>query len=132
MKLVNSDMIVMFDVDDTILMWNNVDYRWPGEDKVELQDPYDKSIVYLKPHNQNINLMKKYKTQGYTVIVWSAGGYLWAEEAVNKLKINNLVDLVMSKPLKYVDDLKASEILGTRVYIPFDQVNKMIEPGEQE
>ncbi len=82
------------------------------------------------PHLQHVKLLKAYKTQGYTVIVWSAQGYEWAQAAVNALNLNNIVDFKMSKPLKYVDDLKGPEgVIGSRVYIPFKQINKIIEPA---
>ena len=131
-QLINSDMVVTFDCDDTLVIWNDNEYWVSGSDKVCFEDPYDKSMIFLYPHTQHINLMKKYKAQGYTVIVWSAGGSLWAKEVVDKLKINNLVDVIMSKPIKYVDDLPASQILGSRVYIPFKHLKRVIEPGEQE
>lgn len=131
-QLVGSDLVVVIDCDDTLVMWNESEHWLPGPDKVCLQDPYDQSVVYLVPHKQHINLIKKYKKQGYTVIVWSAAGALWAKEVVDQLKLNDLVDLVMSKPIKYVDDLKAAEILGSRVYIPFKHVDRVIEPGDHE
>lgn len=131
--LINNDQVVVVDVDDTLVMWNeDSDIYMPGEGKVELVDPYNNGMYFLLPHKEHIKLIQKYKSQGYTVIVWSAGGCLWANEVVSKLGIRNMVDFVMSKPIKYVDDLKAAEILGNRVYIPFKAKDKVIEPGEQE
>lgn len=130
--IVKNDMIVFCDVDDTLLMWNDVNWQGPGDNQIEITDPTDNSIVHLKPHVQHIALLKKYQAQGYTVIVWSAAGYRWADAAVKALKLEDVVTLVMSKPLKYVDDLTAKDILGNRVYIPFNQVNKIIEPALPE
>lgn len=129
--LINSDMVVMFDCDDTCVMWNNNEYWLDGDEKIELVDPYDNATVYLYPHTQHINLMKKYKKQGYTIVLWSAAGHLWAKEVADKLKINDLVDIIMSKPIKYVDDISTG-ILGSRVYIPYKHTNRIIEPGEPE
>lgn len=130
---IENDLIVVCDVDDTILMWNNVKWWEPDNDLLEITDPTDSSTVWLKPHKAHINLLKKYKAQGYTIIVWSAGGYRWARAAVNALGLDKIVDYRMSKPLKYIDDLKGPEgILGSRVYIPFEQVNKVIPAGEAE
>lgn len=131
-QLIGNDMLVVIDCDDTLVIWNDNEYWVNSSDKVELVDPYDKSVIYLYPHLQHINLIKKYKVQGYTVVVWSAAGCLWAKEVVDKLQINDCVDFIMSKPIKYVDDLNASGILGSRVYIPFKHVNRVIEPGESE
>lgn len=129
-KTIENDLIVVCDVDDTLVIWNNINWWSPGPGLVEFHDPLDSSRVYLKPHTSHINLLKKYKAQGYTIIVWSAGGYRWAESVVNTLGLQDIVDKRMSKPLKYIDDLKGPEgILGSRVYIPLEQINKVIEPS---
>ena len=128
-----NDLIVVCDVDDTICIWNNVKWHEPSEGLIEILDETDGSSVYLKPHTAHIRLLKKYKTQGYTVIVWSAAGYRWAKSAVTALGLDDTVDLRMSKPLKYIDDLIGPEgIIGTRVYIPLHQVDKVIEPALPE
>lgn len=132
MKVIDNDMVVVIDCDDTLVMWNNNEYWINSPDKVEVTDPIDNATVYLIPHKQHIALVGKYKAQGYTVIVWSAAGYRWAEAVVKALKIENNVDFCMSKPLKYVDDLRAEHILGSRVYIPIEQKDRVIKPGEVE
>lgn len=132
MKKLNNNISVFLDVDDTLLMYNNVKYWEPGENTIEILHPLSGEFYYLVPHIEHIRLLKSYKAQGYTVIVWSAQGEEWAETAVKSLKLEAYVDWVASKPIKYVDDLKGSEILGSRVYIPYEQINKQIEPGEEE
>jgi hypothetical protein len=131
-QLIGNDLIVFVDCDETLVMRIDDNYDVPGPGKVELIDKYDDSKVYLTRHEQHIKLIKKYKLQGYTVIVWSAAGSLWAREVVTKLELDNSVDFVMSKPSKFIDDLKADEILGSRVYIPFKHIEKVIEAGEKE
>lgn len=130
--LIGNEMIVMFDVDDTLVMWANHNHWLPKPGKYEFVDPYDQTTVYLYPHKAHIALLKKYKAQGYTVFVWSAGGGLWAQEVVNVLQLNDHVDFIMSKPLKYVDDLQAKEVLGSRVYIVYGKPEKDFIPGEPE
>lgn len=116
MKVIGSDMVVHCDVDNTLVMWN----KPHGPTSIVLKDPYNGAKNSLVPHTQHIDLLKKYKNQGYTVIVWSAGGKLWAETVVNALGLSDVVDFAMCKSVKYVDDLQASEVLGSRVYIPFE------------
>lgn len=133
MKVIDNDLIVFCDVDDTLLMQLQDKFWEPIENSIRIEHPLNKDIYYLVPHRAHINLLKSYKAQGYTVFVWSAQGKEWAKLAVQVLELEDTVDWVMSKPLKYVDDLKGPEgILGSRVYIPFEQVNKVIEPGESE
>ncbi len=116
MQVIGNEMNVMFDCDDTLVLWDN-NYSIPSKGKIELEDPYTSALLYLKPHAKHIELMKSYKARGYSVFVWSAGGKLWAEEVVKRLQIKDIVDHCMSKPTKFVDDLPAEEVLGTRVYL---------------
>jgi FMN phosphatase YigB (HAD superfamily) len=132
MQVITNDMMVMFDCDDTLVMWNNVNYWVPGPDKYEFIDSTDGGSAFLQIHKAHVNLLKKYKAQGYTVVVWSAAGYRWAESVVKTLQLEDYVDMVMSKPIKYVDDLSAKEILGSRVYIPFGIKDKEIPSGDAE
>lgn len=116
MKILESETVVMVDVDDTLVMWAE-GYRQPGEGKVRFVDPYDQAVQYLTPHHKHIELIQKYKGRGFKIIVWSAGGYEWAKSVITTLGMQESVDMVMSKPIKYMDDLPAEEILGTRVYL---------------
>lgn len=116
MLVIDNELVVFFDVDDTLVKWSSL-YWEPDDNKLQFIDPNDNSTVYLEPHKKHIELLKKYKGRGYIVIVWSAGGYQWAESVVKKLDLLSYVNIVMSKPIKYVDDLQAHEILGTRVFL---------------
>lgn len=116
MKIIGTDFIVFFDVDETLVKWPKK-YNKPGKNKVKINHPYDSTIIYLKPHKRHINLLQAYKKQGYTIIIWSAQGRLYAAEVAKVLKLNKVIDFAMSKPSKYVDDLKAKNIMGIRVYI---------------
>ncbi len=121
MKVLNSEMIIMVDVDDTLLMWK--DYTQPGDNKIAVTDPYDGVTVYLYPHTKHIDQIRKWKGRGYTVIVWSAGGVQWANAAIEALGLTDFVEMVMTKPSKFVDDLPANQILGTPVYLPYEEKN---------
>lgn len=113
MKILEGETVVMCDIDDTILMWDNSD----SDHRIKTICPYSGDIRYLRPHNRHIELLKQYKARGFTIVFWSAAGYLWAKEAVNVLGLNDIADLIMTKPMKYLDDLQANEVLGARVYI---------------
>lgn len=125
MQVYETDQVVCCDVDDTLVLWpENHPERFPGksfaqpfEGSVAFFDPYDGSTNNLVPHISHTNLIKKYKGRGFTIIVWSAGGYKWAESVVKTLGLESFVDLVLTKPSRYVDDLLCQEWMGNRVYI---------------
>lgn len=125
MQVIDNDKIVFCDIDDTLVLWPenhpdkfpNKSFSQPFDVSVEFLDPYDNSINNLVPYQKHIDLLKKYKGRGYFIIVWSAGGVKWAESVVKTLGLKDYVDLVMTKSLKYIDDLDASKILGERIYL---------------
>jgi FMN phosphatase YigB (HAD superfamily) len=116
MITLDNEMVVMFDVDDTLVMWSDK-FHTPETGKIEFVDPYDDTTLYLKPHRKHINFLKQLKARGYTIIVWSGGGYRWAKAVVETLGLKDSVDVVMTKPAKFVDDLPANEVLVNRVYL---------------
>lgn len=116
MKVIESEMVVMYDVDDTLVKWSDK-HTQPHDNAIEFIDPYDGASLFLKKHQKHINLLKQHKARGYTVIVWSGGGYRWAETVINTLGLSIHVDVVMSKCMKFVDDLPAEEVLGSRIYL---------------
>lgn len=114
MKVCETEQVVCIDCDDTLVMWNLEDTT----NNIPFPDPYLKGLTnFLTPNDPHIELLKKHKSRGYTVIVWSAAGFKWAETVVKVLGLESFVDLVLSKPAKYIDDLPCQEWMGHRVYI---------------
>ena len=114
MKLIESEDVVMYDCDDTLVLWFT---ECDPSEKIQITCPYGRSETWLKPHKRHIELLKKHKERGMTVIVWSAAGYKWANAVVKALNLEEYVDFCMTKPNKYVDDLQANEILGVRIFL---------------
>lgn len=110
MKIIENEHIVCFDVDQTLFMHNDS----LGFDII---NPYSKTPVQGLINDKHVDLMKQYKARNLFIIVWSKAGVKWAETVVKSLQLEQYVDLIMTKPDRYVDDLQASEILGERVYI---------------
>lgn len=114
----DKEQVVCFDVDDTLVMWGFT----PSESSVTFNNygfPQN-----LEPHKVHIEALKAHKAKGDFVIVWSAGGYAWAQEVVDTLQLNDYVDLVIAKPRWYYDDLPSSEWLGLPQYHTYDMDKK--------
>lgn len=106
MKL-DGDRVLMVDVDDTLVMWNVSEYRAKDDPNYKFVQ-LDSGAITVLENKKNINTLIKFKKLGYTVVVWSQSGKDWAEKVVNALDINQYVDLIMTKPSYYLDDLDAS------------------------
>lgn len=111
MTVIKTDQVITFDCDDTIILWHT------ANPDVTIVDPYDGVNHNLEIHQRHVKLLTDHFHRGYHVVVWSANGYMWAEAVVKALGIESYVHTVMSKPLKYVDDLHANEFMGARIYL---------------
>lgn len=104
-----------FDVDDTLVSWDMPGYGDGDSSRaVAFTDPSSGATWLLTPIEKTIEALKQCKLAGSTIVVWSAGGWDWAQEVVKTLGLEAYVDLVTSKPNRFYDDLPANEILGTR------------------
>ena len=116
MRVNESDLVIQFDIDDTLVMWKGDCYK-PHQFAIPITDETDGTVVYLIPHLRHIELLKKHKARGYIVNVWSGGGYKWAASVIRALELQDYVDNVGSKPIKYVDDLPCQEWMPNRIYL---------------
>ena len=110
--VIKGHKVVSFDVDDTLVLWDKSDY--PEEAYIDVE--FSGYTTALVPHEKNINLLKKFAKLGYTVIVWTQSGYDWGEAIVEALDLWEYVDLVMTKPSFYVDDMPAQHWIGPRIW----------------
>ena len=117
MQVIKATRVVMFDVDDTLVMWDWREYSPDGEGTIDIVNTECNVIECVLPHYRHIQLLKQFKARGHTVIVWSQGGHSWAENVVKALQLQDLVDIVMDKPTWYVDDLSAQVFLGGPIYL---------------
>jgi len=116
MKTVDKESTVFIDVDDTLVMWGKAK---EGEKVVAVTSPHDGGQNYLRPHAGHIKILKDRKARGSFIVVWSAGGFAWAEAVVKALGLDTHVDMCMTKPHMYLDDKKAEEFMGEHLYIPY-------------
>lgn len=89
-----------FDVDDTLMEWKQCDPSDPNACKIT-NNGY---VFYKRPIQVHIDELKNQKMAGNTVVVWSAGGARWAEAVIKALKLEQYVDVVLTKPDFYYDD----------------------------
>lgn len=113
MKVIDNENTVFFDVDETLIQH----CAYTDDCEVEVEDPIADRIITVNKHYQHIRLLKEEKARGRYIVVWSAGGYQWAENVIKALDLSIYVDLVMTKPLAYVDDKPITEWLSRRIYI---------------
>ena len=117
MKTIKSEIPFFSDVDETLVLWGKVR---KGQKAVSITNPETGEQHYLRVHGPHIKILKSRHARGAYVIVWSAAGYAWAEAVVKALKLNDYVDLIMSKPMFYMDDKHPDEFMGQRIYLKPD------------
>lgn len=109
MRINESELIVEVDVDETLI---NV----PTPQQPASSFDYYGTMVHRRKNFDHIDLIRSYKQRGYYIIVHSANGWRWAKEVVNELSLNEFVDEIRTKPIKYVDDKPADQWMQ-RVFI---------------
>lgn len=111
-SIIRSENVVFWDVDDTLLMEHSKD---PDLSYIDVLTGREK---HGKIHKAHVEQLIKHKARGFYNIVWSGNGYKHAEQIVKALGLETHVDLIMSKSIKYWDDLTdANDILKARVYL---------------
>jgi len=116
-KTIVSEQVIMWDVDDTLVMHGLIK---KGQKAVHITCPYSGKQETLRVHEPHIKILKDRHARGATNIVWSAGGYQWAVAVVKALELQPYVELVLSKPIIAVDDKPLHTILGEHLYLSPD------------
>jgi hypothetical protein len=117
-KPILKEPIAYCDVDDTLVSWKH--YGQYKEGMIEFTAPESKHSMWLEPIKEHIEALKGHKLRGHTIVVWSAGGALWAKEVAVKLGLDDFVDAYASKPNWFYDDLPAKDFMPehNRKYYP--------------
>lgn len=114
MKVIQTENIAPFDVDDTLVV-HKEDLR--GLKTVWVKDPACNEEVKLGINMAMVKVLKEEKYRGSTIIVWSRGGWEWAKNVVEALGLQDSVDYVLTKPDTVYDDKPVTEWLTQRVYL---------------
>jgi FMN phosphatase YigB (HAD superfamily) len=101
-----NDRVMFYDVDETLILWNY--------DKTEenLARAIQVGDCWVLPNRSMIESLKRNKARGHTIIVWTQSGYEWGRTVVEMLQLTEYVDLVISKPTRYYDDLPPDKWIG--------------------
>lgn len=113
MIVIDNENVCFVDVDETLVMHLR-DYQVECE---LIYNPYDKNHVWVKRHVANIKLVMQMHTRGRCIVVWSQAGPRWAESVVRALGLEDVVTLIVAKPICYVDDLDCSKFMTQRIYL---------------
>lgn len=109
MNVIENEKIVAIDVDGTLIN---------PDEAGSLKIPYGSVIKSFSPIMAHVELLKHYHGRGFYVIVWSHGGVKHALYTIKALKLERFVNLVLTKPMKHMDDKTDVEsIVGSRVFI---------------
>lgn len=115
MQVINNERIVPCDIDDTLVMH---EAPMACEKQVTIEDPFEPGKFIMLGINQNmVKILKDEKARGAFILVWSRNGKAWAETIIKALNLESQVDMIMAKPLVYLDDSDVSNWLKDRVYI---------------
>ncbi len=117
-KVVRTESTVFVDCDDTLIMWNTE--LAAGKALVSVMNPHDGTYSHLVPHLGHIKVLKDRKARGSFIVVWSSGGFAWAEQVVKALGLQESVDLIMTKPHMYIDDKPCTAWMGEHLNLPFN------------
>lgn len=101
MKVLNNDHCVFFDVDGTLVMWEESE-RY--NERLIIDDPYSAEVETVYVNTDHVMLLKKMSNRGKFIVVWSHGGAKWAEAVIQALDLKKYVDVCMAKVEDFVDD----------------------------
>lgn len=104
---------VYFDCDDTLLEWQSCNKDDQRAIKMSNENNF---TFYKKTIDANIEALKEHANAGHIVVVWSKGGVAWAANIVKTLGLEDYVDVVLSKPDWYYDDMDAQYWLPERQF----------------
>lgn len=110
-----NERVIPCDIDDTLIHHSPVE----GCRSVKFADPFDQNReITLWVNDPMVRIVTDEKARGAYIIVWSKGGNAWARAVIRALELTEYVDLIMTKPVTYLDDKDCNEWMKDRVYLP--------------
>lgn len=110
-KVIKSEMVVMVDVDNTLV-------RDPvAGEQADLHVEHECLGGPKMVHWDHVNYVRSLHKRGFHVEVWSGNGWDWAVSVLKRIDLYDFVDQIKSKPVFFLDDRGPGGILGTGVFI---------------
>ncbi|MHA1676319.1 MAG: hypothetical protein ACTSU6_03995 [Candidatus Njordarchaeales archaeon] len=103
---------VYFDLDDTLLEW----YSCDKDDILAVEVVNNGHTFYKRAITANIESLKEHSHAGHIVVIWSKGGVEWANTAIMALNLEDYIDIVLTKPDWYYDDIDVAHWLPERQF----------------
>lgn len=142
---VEAGQIAYFDVDHTLIIWEmdpkeysplkgSDDY---GIEKLLNKQPESLKIAFdgkefsIRPIWTHVSQLVQQSLKGVKIVVWSAGGVDWAEAIVNRLGLNDFVDVVITKPHFFYDDSNPEGFMGKHFFFAWDEINDKMKGKKQ-
>src|ERR1700761_2337168 len=100
MRIHKNENIYPFDVDDTLVFAPD-ESSIDDKDVILVLDPLTGLRIPRKVNTNMVRLMREEKHRGGHIIVWSRGGWEWAQNVVSALGLETIVDDIFSKPKSY-------------------------------
>lgn len=114
MLVIRNENPVPCDIDNTLVLHNP---KNPAScTYVDIDDPVQKGKkITLAIHKPNVRLLLEELARGSFIIVWSKGGFQWAENVLKALGIDHKNIIILTKPKVYIDDKPVSSWMKDRV-----------------
>lgn len=118
--VLKNEYVVPVDVDGTLITHLTTAELslLPSEDVISVYDKVEQRFIKVGINRPMVRLVKEEFSRGAHVIIWSRGGFEWAEAVIKAIELQNHVHQIMSKPLSYFDDLPVEDWLKHRVFLP--------------
>lgn len=140
--------IAYFDVDHTLVIWEltpreylkNPDLNSKYLDVRQLLQAQPESLdmefrgkkFTIRPIWTHVSQLVQQSLKGIRIVVWSAGGADWAEAVVKTLKLEDYVEVILTKPDFFYDDSTPEGFMGKHFFFAWDEINAKMKGKTQK
>lgn len=108
MKTISNPHVTFIDIDDTLVYWE----KTGDKPAVTVETPW--ICERLEVNQKMINNIDQLHVRGFYIVLWSQSGHEWCEAVAKALKIEDKINMCMTKPGFFYDDLPI-EAWGRRI-----------------